>query len=341
MKRFKHKTKSEIIEICKLYTGGSSANALSKQFNVGVRSINRILHNNGISAHYPKKSIDEIKLICRLYENGTKTKYLARKFNVVQSTIRQILYRSNVQIRRDDKTHAKKYDIDEHFFDIINSPEKAYFLGLLYADGYNNESKNTVAVQLKESDKQILIDLKKLIKTNRPLYYVVSNTSYGIAKCWKLVITNKHISQKLNELGCVQAKTFKLTFPEWLEENLYPHFIRGYFDGDGSIGIYRKTLHFSIVGTISFCNFLKQLFAGNFKVNCCISKRHKNRDNNIRQLEIQGNRQAIKIMNWLYDNATIKLERKYQKYISIFDMSIGKYRGEKLCSAAISTVGKP
>jgi len=333
MKKFKHKTKSEIAEICRLYKNGASAEIISKQFNMGVRSINRILHNNGISVHYPKKSVSEIKSICKLYRNGTKTKYLAGKFNVVQSTIRQILYRNSIKLRRDDN---RKYSIDKYFFDMINTPEKAYFLGLLYADGYNNESRNTVAIQLKESDKQILIELKKLIKTNRPLYYVVSDTAYGLAKCWKLVITNKHISQKLNELGCMQAKTFKLTFPNWLDKSLYSHFIRGYFDGDGSISIHRRTLKIDIVSTESFCEFLRQIFNSKFNVHSYIGKRHKNRNNNIRQLQIQGNRQVIKIMDWLYNGATIKLKRKYQKYISIFDINIGKYRGEKLrCSAKI------
>ena len=50
-----------------------------------------------------------------------------------------------------------------------------------------------------------------------------------------LDIYSKHMSDSLAKLGCIERKSLILEWPEWLEENLYSHFIRGYFDGDGSI----------------------------------------------------------------------------------------------------------
>lgn len=44
----------------------------------------------------------------------------------------------------------------------------------------------------------------------------------------------------LEKWGCIENKTFKLKFPEFLSEELVPHFIRGYFDGDGSVFIHRQ-----------------------------------------------------------------------------------------------------
>ena len=46
--------------------------------------------------------------------------------------------------------------INKNFFNKIDTEEKAYFLGFLYADGYNNTDRNSVALSLKEDDKEIL-----------------------------------------------------------------------------------------------------------------------------------------------------------------------------------------
>ena len=59
----------------------------------------------------------------------------------------------------------RKYNIDETFFDVIDTEEKAYFLGLLYADGCNATNRNAVILSLKEDDKEILEKIKQSFTT--------------------------------------------------------------------------------------------------------------------------------------------------------------------------------
>ena len=70
----------------------------------------------------------------------------------------------------------RKYPIQEDFFDVIDTEEKAYVLGLLYADGYNNTDRNSVSLSLKESDKEILEKVTSLIQPTKPLSYLDTST---------------------------------------------------------------------------------------------------------------------------------------------------------------------
>ena len=77
------------------------------------------------------------------------------------------------------------------------------------------------------------------------------------------MIHSKHICQRLTELGCVNAKSLILKFPEWLiDPDLQRHFIRGYYDGDGGIHIPEFKKRHAIVrimSTIEFCNSMRDI----------------------------------------------------------------------------------
>jgi len=221
------------------------------------------------------------------------------------------------------------YTLNEHYFDIIDSEDKAYFLGLLYADGYNNTKRHQVFIGLIESDKKILEIFCKFLKTNKPLRIIKCKNKQTLNR---LCIENTYLSKYLESIGLIHNKSFDLLFPKWLKLSLYSHFIRGYFDGDGCItfgssirknkdgtqrvknnGIpYKK--HFcgtiSIASSNEFCDTLKFYIENNFSIHCGI-----NRKNKVSVLVIRGNKQIFKIMNWLYTGSTIYLERKYNKYL--------------------------
>lgn len=96
------------------------------------------------------------------------------------------------------------------------------------------------------------------------------------------------------------------------------HFIRGYFDGDGSLSEHNTnkglTFRFRLCGTSSFLNsVLKYIDFEKSK----LCKRHKDRDNDNYDIDIGGNRNVLKIMNFIYDGATIFLERKYNVYLNL------------------------
>ena len=239
------------------------------------------------------------------YESGKYTGAdLAKEYPISLTAINGLLRRNGYKSKSQSELQ-RKYNIDETFFDVINTEEKAYFLGFLYADGCNATNRNAVILSLKEDDKEILEILNSLLQPEKPL----GHTKSGQAT---LLISNKHISQRLIELGCHRAKTYTLVFPseKQVPKHLVRHFVRGYFDGDGWVG--KKAI--SIVSTLNFCNSLAEILNQELNVNSYIRARFPERKNNIRQLEI-NHKQARTFLKWIYNDSAIYLQRKYDRYL--------------------------
>jgi len=245
------------------------------------------------------------------YETGKYTGAdLTKYYNISSVAVNALLRRHGYKAKSQSELQ-RKYNIDETFFDVIDTEEKAYFLGFLYADGYNNTDRNSVTLSLKEDDKEILEILNNILQPNKPLQYVKIKSKNSTNQ-YRLVIANKHISQKLVELGCDKAKTYSLKFPseEQVPKHLIRHFVRGYFDGDGWVG--EKAI--SIVSTLNFCNSLAEILKEKFGINCYIRARHPERNNSIRMLEL-NNKSARTFLNWIYKDSNIHLQRKYNRYL--------------------------
>lgn len=281
-------------------------------------------------------SHSEKSQLFEMFETGNYSgNQLSKYFPISQVAINALLRRNGYDAKSASELQ-RKYPIIEDFFDKIDTEEKAYVLGLLYADGWNQTERNLVAIALKESDKDILEKITELIQPDKPLrYYTAANSrekegfENSQNQC-RLMINNKHISQRLVELGCGKAKTHTLTFPtkEQVPSHLIRHFVRGYFDGDGSVSG-DKQKQFCFVGTIDFLLPLQQILMKelNFsktKLDC----RHKGRDNEIRSLRYCGINQCIKFRDWLYEGATIYLERKKNMFDTYFPFE----RVERKCS---------
>lgn len=207
--------------------------------------------------------------------------------------------------------HMRKYKLNEDFFKIIDSEIKAYFLGFIFADGYVNEKNNYVEITIHKKDKEILDNLKiYLYPDGRPLKIIKNNYI-------RLVINSKIIVTDLVKYGCMQAKTYKIKFPK-INRKYYSHFIRGYFDGDGCVTINDGTLFLSIIGTIDFLDSIKSILMEKCNVNNTkYDDRHPNKKNNIRALRYGGNVLINRIYHYVYDNSTISLERKKNKFLVI------------------------
>jgi len=254
----------------------------------------------------------------RMYETGNYSgNQLTNYFPISQVAINNLLRRNGYDAKSASEL-KRKYPIQEYFFDKIDTEEKAYILGLLYADGYNNTDRNSVSLGLKEDDKEILDKITAIIQPDKPLQYIDLSTqkkTKGFENSqnqYRMVIANKHISQRLVELGCGKAKTHNLTFPreEQVPSHLIRHFVRGYFDGDGWVG--EKAI--SVVSTLDFCNSLAEILKEEFNINCYIRARHPERNNSIRMLEL-NKKSARTFLKWIYKDSNINLQRKHDRYL--------------------------
>jgi predicted transcriptional regulator len=232
---------------------------------------------------------------------------IARKLNCSYQTVINRLKEEN-KLCYDE---YRRYPINEHYFDNIDCQEKAYIIGLLYADGYNNTSKGKVVLSLHYQDSHILKSISKLIQPTKPLF------KFKKTNLLELTINSKHISKRLSELGIVKKKALILKFPDktQIPEIYYPHFIRGYFDGDGCISITkRKTgytnIRFNISGTKNVVENIQKVLINNLNLNKTVLRKIKN----TYVLEYSGRNVVKKIKNYLYKDAVLFFDRKKEKF---------------------------
>jgi len=263
----------------------------------------------------PKKSLTEEQEIeiCEKYQkNNLDCKFYGKEYNVSSTTIIKALKKYGVE-RRGNAQLKRKYKVDENYFSKINTEEKAYFLGILYADGSNYTPLYSISLGLQGSDKDILFKLHKIIQPDRPISEKLLESGKMF---YTMNISSKTISKQLCELGCVKAKSLILSFPSssQVPHEFIRHFIRGYLDGDGCIS--KQVV--SIVSTEQFCKKMKEIISEHLNINSYVGKFRK--DLEITQsIRISGRKQMKIFLDWIYQDATIYMERKYQKYLDLLD----------------------
>lgn len=202
---------------------------------------------------------------------------------------------------------------DETFFDIIDTEEKAYWLGFLYADGCVYKNNNNIELSLQT------FDIKHLEKFRKSLCFDKNKHIFQDNKRCRIVFANKHMKNSLIKQGCYPNKSLFLTFPDEdiLPNNLLFDFIRGYIDGDGSVMIGKNHRNeytiprLSILGTKEFLTEL--LNKTNWRI-CKIQH-----PSNIYSVEWSG-KYVMEYLNQLYSKATIYLDRKYKKYLMLKEL---------------------
>lgn len=263
----------------------------------------------------PLISTEEYDNIVSLYNSGLSQAKVGEIYNVNWYIIGKILKKCGVAAR-DDSHKFRKYTIDENYFDNIDTPSKAYLLGLLYSDGCNYPPQHRVKLELQERDKDILDKINIEIQSNKPLAFNNLNSkNENWQNTYRLDITNKHISDRLVELGMVQNKSLILEFPKWLDKSMYAPFLRGYLDGDGHIE-WGKTRFITLVGTTQFCEHVKNFCENDLNIKCSICNA-ANKNSNTKLLYIHSRDRIKKFLDFIYKDARLYIERKHNVYQKI------------------------
>lgn len=248
-----------------------------------------------------------VNKLLELNASGYTQKEMAKLLKVSRSTVQRTLRRYH--IKTPNYHNAVKFD--NCVFDIIDTEEKAYWLGFLYADGAVGLLNNNVELSLAIKDISHLEKFKNFIKSPKDIN--ISTVIVG-GKCFKrcrLTVTDKHFKTQLIKCGCHPKKSFTITFPD---ENIVPkqliaHFIRGYVDGDGCISFCNvKDLKISIIGTIEFLTSIRTIYPNIFS-ECKKDKRWKGNTYYI----CAHCSKANKVLTNLYKNSNIYLQRKYNR----------------------------
>jgi hypothetical protein len=252
------------------------------------------------------------EIIVEEYKLGKSINYLSKKYNYSNPTLMRRL--KEIGLYQGDDSKKERYIINESYFEIINTPDKAYFLGLLYADGYS--INNTVGIDLQESDKELLEKFNKYLESNKPLK-TYPRKCINSQNRVRLIITRKKIAKDLEKLGLLSNKTHSICFPteEQVPLKLQSHFIRGVFDGDGCISKGKRFYNASITGNKCLLEGIEKVLVNNTKIKKgYYTKRHKNKNDNIYTLNLSSNSYALKFFDFIYEDATIFLKRKFDKF---------------------------
>lgn len=247
--------------------------------------------------------------ICKDYQSNMSYKELSDKYSVSPWSIGNVLKKNNI------KSRIRKYDCNENYFEKINTNQKAYWLGLLYSDGYVRKRKQSdgrhkqggiVGISLKNGDQYIL---ERLIFDLESTYKLSKQVKDDFIS-YKLEINSSKMVDDLIKLGCIPNKSLILLPPNLTDEYI-PHFIRGYFDGDGSVGKYDNRMKITILGTkellMWILEFLKQK---GLKTTPKIGKKK-----NIYVLQINSQSDVELVGNILYNSSGDHyLKRKKEKF---------------------------
>ena len=297
---------------------GFAAKRIATKLRLNFKYVQNLIKENDFHIKKEKFNDKLISRILSLYNSGVSAKNIGIKYSIDKRRVQKWARQKGVERSRNESHRFSIFN--ENYFDDINTPAKAYWLGFLYADAYNDDIVNTVCLALKKDDIDHLYKLSDALSIKRNQISYKKNKE-GHEYC-TLRIYSKHICNKLTELGYPRAKSFIIKYPQWLRDNLHNHFIRGLFDGDGSLKCNKKTKEWTwrLTSTKDICDPINILFSKELSL-YTQTYYISDSENNTWQMETAGNEKIHKILKWLYNDSTedIRLSRKYYRYEKLVD----------------------
>lgn len=259
------------------------------------------------------------------WEDWEKDFLKANYMQMSKHELAEILNRSPdaIQIKA-SRYGFKKYPYycDYHYFDQIDTEEKAYWLGFLTADGWISKNKKNnagvVGIELQYGD---IGHLKKFNKSIKGNYQITdrwvacgastdkeSKTHHCCIRIFSLMMY-----EALSKLGFDNEKSYHVNIPD-ISEELIRHYLRGYFDGDGCFCLTNKSF------TVGFISASKPLFDDVCRIlesNTIKYHTHEyTSDYNTKmyRIYVYDKNSKLRLLDYMYQNCQIYLDRKYKKY---------------------------
>lgn len=262
---------------------------------------------------------DKKWLETKLKEIGNKEQ-IGKLCGVSGDTIER--WRKKLDIQQYPYKHPrKKYIVNSNFFNEIDTEEKAYWLGFIMGDGNIEKNNMRFNIILKEDDFE---HLKKLNHSLSSTYKILlqsidDNRGFNTQRA-NLRISSKEFCKSLNKNFIFPQKTGNELIPSTVPDNLIKHFIRGFFDADGSVckSSNRDYLRFNIASCSE--KIIQQIITHlNNELNINLQYKEINRYSKpFFILESNSKNNTNKFLNYIYNNSNIYLDRKYniwKKYI--------------------------
>jgi len=263
---------------------------------------------------------DNLKIIIgEKYSNGITIGNLSDEYNMSRSTVGDILRACQIP-KKSKKEIGKKYEINENYFEKIDSHEKAYILGFIMGDG-NISNDVILRIELNSKDEEILHKIKNSIRSSAPIKRRTRERKGTKTYSSFICFCCKKICQDLiSNYGMSGNKTEHLSYPK-IPLEFDNSFILGIFDADGSIRGKStskdkwSSVVWDIIATRDMGRIIyEKLLSFNINV--------KYKDNNyfkipLSNVQMYDKYEIIKLREILYKNSSIYLERKHKAFLNV------------------------
>ena len=263
------------------------------------------------------------KIIKYYYDNpNVKVKEIGQHFKLTKRAMGKLFKEFNISSRR-----KNRYTLNEHFFDSIDNELKAYLLGYLFADGFvGDEEYNNIVFSQKKDDMEAVELFKESIKyTGELRIFEPGKASFKNSQDHVVVnFSSEHMANKLRNYGLLKKESYK-SLPK-IDNNLLRHFVRGFFDGDGSITLtkshYKDKVYYSgaldIIVNKNLVDFFLNLFSDiHFTID-------QSKTDYMVYLKCHSKKGLKFFYDYFYKDSKYFLSRKKRK----FDEIIGRINGE-------------
>jgi hypothetical protein len=300
-------SETEDAKIVELYERNLGVVQISELLHHDPGYISRVLRENGVWIRGSRNFTDaEEEQIAKIYLAGHSAKAIMRAYGLkFHVSICDALRRQGVE-QRPAPERNRLYQLNPHVFDVIDNEEAAYWLGFLYADG--SIQRRSLTLSLKGTDRVHLEKLRDFMRSEAPTKEIVAKCNgYGYPQC-TIAFTDRHLAAQLRNLGIVKRRPSHIRTIKAVPKSLQRHFLRGFWDGDGSISTNPES-GLSFCGRRKFMEWIRARLSEEAGTNPNLSVRKHSRAD-LHYLIYSGRGQALKVLDFLFEGATIWLARK-------------------------------
>ena len=230
---------------------------LSK-YKIGQEKLNNILKSHGVKKFHRSESIymraarnhgiglsrEELEqAVIDLYNDGNGQAASGRPYGITARAVKFILKKHDIPIRNQQQAavlsneNRRKLSVNDDYF-LTENPNMAWLLGFIAADGSVSKDNNRIKIGLSSIDKEILEKIKEELNIESDILDYTTNNGFPVSE---LKWTSRKHKQSLRNYNITPNKSLTLQPPHKLDSQYHIDYVRGYFDGDGSISLIKNS----------------------------------------------------------------------------------------------------
>ena len=247
-------------EIVKMYTENHMNTVqIAKLLGCSDSTIGKILRSNGIVPNGKPIPLsipqDRWGDVVEMYNSGMTAKEVSEQYKVSDATIYNILKRCDIKAR---EAKRRSSVVNHNYFEKIDTPQKAYFLGWMVTDGSVVKSASRggrapmIRIELQSGDRYIIEKFAHELGCDSSVVRDFKKRNHS-----HFCFASEKMAHDLSHYGVIPRKTYSAYLP-MIDEGLMSHLLRGIFDGNGtftSSGIHPRI---GLYGTEQICTQVQE-----------------------------------------------------------------------------------